>query len=155
MAKHSLDTPIIKIINKDFTYLIDGEDTRENILKLLDTRIKVIPVLSESRKFVRMVTAKTINWNESSEIISKAKSPVRITFAGGGTDLTTYFYKSNGVVFNATINKFTHAVLEKREDNIINIISHDLNKKLKFNMLSDLKINGELDLIKSVILSYK
>ena len=153
LAKHSLDTPIIKIINKDFTYLIDGEDTRENILKLLDTRIKVIPVLSESRKFVRMVTAKTINWNESSEIISKAKSPVRITFAGGGTDLTTYFYKSNGVVFNATINKFTHAVLEKREDNIINIISHDLNKKLKFNMLSDLKLNGELDLIKSVILN--
>ena len=95
LAKHSLDTPIIKIINKDFTYLIDGEDTRENILKLLDTRIKVIPVLSESRKFIRMVTAKTINWNESSEIISKAKSPVRITFAGGGTDLTTYFYKSN------------------------------------------------------------
>ena len=69
LAKHSLDTPIIKIINKDFTYLIDGEDTRENILKLLDTRIKVIPVLSDSKKFIRMVTAKTINWNESSEII--------------------------------------------------------------------------------------
>jgi len=153
LSKHTLNTSIIKIMNKDFTYLTDGEDTRENILKLLDTRIKVIPVLSKSRNLIKMITAKNINWNESNKIISKAKSPVRITFAGGGTDITTYFYKSNGVVFNATINKFTHAVLEKRNDDIIRIVSYDMNQELKVNMLSELKLDGELDLIKSVILN--
>ena len=55
------------------------------------------------------------------ELISKAKSPVRITFAGGGTDLTEYFYELDGIVFNATINKFTHAILEKRNDSKVTI----------------------------------
>ena len=153
LDKKKLNTPIDRVMNKNFSYLIDSEVSRENILKLLDNRVKVIPVVSKSRKFIRMITAEDINWNETNKIISKAKSPVRITFAGGGTDLTTYFYKSNGVVFNATINKFTHAVLEKRDDGVINIISHDLNQKLQFNKLTDLKLNGELDLIKSVILN--
>ena len=150
---NKLETNIEKIMNQDFIYLMEGEDSRENILKLLDTRVKVIPVLSKKLELVRIVTEKNIDWNESSEIISKAKSPVRITFSGGGTDLTTYFYKSNGVVFNATINKFTHAVLEKRNDSIIKITSHDLSKDFQCNKLSDIKLNGELDLIKSVLIN--
>ena len=153
IAHNKLDTSILKIMNKDFTYLIDGDDTRENILKLLDTRIKAIPVLSKSKKLIRLVTEKTIDWNESSKVISKAKSPVRITFSGGGTDLTTYFYKANGIVFNATINKFTHAVLKKRNDNEIHITSYDMNEEIKYANLADLKLDGKLDLIKSVILS--
>jgi len=153
IAHKKLDTSILKIMNKDFTYLIDGDDTRENILKLLDTRIKTIPVLSKSKKLIRLVTEKTIDWNESSRVISKAKSPVRITFSGGGTDLTTYFYKANGVVFNATINKFTHAVLEKRDDGLIKITSHDLKQEVQCNNLADLKLNGELDLIKAVLIN--
>jgi len=144
---------ISTIMNKKFIYLYHEEDTRENILKLLDTRIRAIPVLSKSMELVRVVTQKSINWNESSEIISKAKSPVRITFSGGGTDLTTYFYKANGIVFNATINKFTHAVLKKRNDNEIHITSYDMNEEIKYANLADLKLDGKLDLIKSVILS--
>ncbi len=153
LAKKTLNTPISRVMNKDFAYLIDGEASRENILKLLDNRVKVIPIISKSKKFIKMITDKDIDWNESNKVISKAKSPVRITFAGGGTDLTTYFYKSNGVVFNATINKFTHAVLEKRDDTSINIVSHDMNQRFEFSALSDLKLNGELDLIKSVIMN--
>ena len=65
---------------------------------------------------------------KAQESFQKLKSPVRITFAGGGTDLTAYFYESSGIVFNATINKFTHAILEKREDSKISITSHDLDQ---------------------------
>ena len=144
---------VCDVMNKNFVYLYEGDDTRENILKLLDTRIRAIPVLTQSKKLVRVVSEKSINWNESNIVISKAKSPVRITFSGGGTDLTTYFYKSDGVVFNATINKFTHAVLEKRDDGKINIKSYDLNEEIEFENLSSIKLDGNLDLIKSIIIN--
>ena len=83
--------------------------------------------------------------------ISKAKSPVRISFAGGGTDLTTYFTEEDGVVLNSTINKFAHAVLTKRDDKKINIFSNDLNQKISYDNITQLKFDGKLDLIKAVL----
>ena len=153
IKKKNLNISLISAMNKKFTFLRKGDDTRENILKLLDSRIKAIPVLDINDKLVDVVSSKSINWNESAGIISKAKSPVRITFAGGGTDLTAYFYESSGIVFNATINKFTHAILEKREDSKINITSHDLDKIVQVENISELKLDGNLDLIKSIIIN--
>ena len=60
LSKHTINTSIVKIMNKDFTYLIDGEDTRENILKLLDTRVKVIPVLSKSKNLIKMMVGNAL-----------------------------------------------------------------------------------------------
>lgn len=37
-----------------------------------------------------------------------ARTPVRISFFGGGTDYPNYFRRSPGLVLGATINKFTH-----------------------------------------------
>ncbi|MDA7841238.1 CBS domain-containing protein [Gammaproteobacteria bacterium] len=149
----NLNISLSSFMNKKFTFLSKGDDTRENILKLLDSRIKAIPILDANDKLINVVSSKNINWNENTGIISKAKSPVRITFAGGGTDLTAYFYESNGIVFNATINKFTHAILEKREDSKINITSHDLDQTVKVENISELKLDGNLDLIKSIIIN--
>ena len=36
------------------------------------------------------------------------KSPLRISFAGGGTDIKEYFINGNGEVINATINKYCY-----------------------------------------------
>ena len=152
MKNSDMSQLISKIINKKYVYLYEKDATKEHILKLLDTRIKIIPILDNQHKLLSIVTEKNINWNENEKIISKSKSPVRISFAGGGTDLTTYFYEESGIVLNATINKFTHAVLEKRDDNKIQIYSNDLNKKITFKNIQEIKINGEMDLIKSVIL---
>lgn len=151
LEKKDFNLPIYKCINKKFVFLLKNNATKENILKLLDTRIKAIPILDNNHKFISVKSQKDINWNEKEKIISKAKSPVRITFAGGGTDLTTYFSKENGVVLNSTINKFAHAVLEKRDDKIIRIFSNDLNIKVKYDDISKVNFDGNLDLIKSVI----
>ena len=146
-----INTRIIKIINKKFIFLTQENATRENILKLLDNKIKLIPILNKSKKLVSIVTEKNINWNEEEKNISKSKSPLRISFAGGGTDLTTYFYLEEGVVLNATINKFCHCILVKRSDEKIIILSNDLNKKLACKSLKNLEYDGHLDLIISVI----
>ena len=151
LKKLKLTSEISKVFNKNFVYLVDSQATRENILKLLDTRIKLIPILNKSHKLISIVTKNNIDWNEKEKIISKGKAPVRISFAGGGTDLTNYFYKENGIVLNATINKFVNAVLEKRDDSVINIKSHDLDKEVTYKSLDDVKFDGTLDLIKSAI----
>ncbi len=151
IEKNELNIQIKDCMNRDFTFLYEAETTKENILKILDSRIKIIPILDNEKKLVSIVNKDNLVWNTDNKIISKAKSPVRISFAGGGTDLTTYFYNKGGAVLNATINKFTHVTLEKRSDNKIEIFSKDSNKKINCNKISDLEFNGELDIIKSIL----
>ncbi len=146
-----IDQPIKKALNKNFIYLIEGNDTRENVLKLLDSKIDVIPILSNDFKLISIRSNKNIDWNYSSNIISKAKAPVRISFSGGGTDLTNYFIKDGGVVLNTTIDKFAHAILQKRIDNKILLISNDFNIELEYDNIKEIQYDGKLDLIKAVI----
>ena len=54
------------------------------------------------------------------------RSPVRISFAGGGTDLPAYYEQFGGVVLSAAINKYFYTILKKRSDGRVQIISSDL-----------------------------
>ena len=54
------------------------------------------------------------------------RSPVRISFGGGGTDLPAYYEKHGGAVLSTTINKYFYSIVSKRDDGRIQIISSDL-----------------------------
>ena len=54
------------------------------------------------------------------------RSPVRISFGGGGTDLPAYFETYGGAVLSTAINKYFYTILGKRADSHIQIISSDL-----------------------------
>src|SRR5205814_10185406 len=54
------------------------------------------------------------------------RSPVRISFGGGGTDLPAYYQQYGGVVVSAAINKYFYTILGTRTDQSIQIISSDL-----------------------------
>jgi D-glycero-alpha-D-manno-heptose-7-phosphate kinase len=54
------------------------------------------------------------------------RSPVRISFAGGGTDLPAYYEQFGGAVISAAINKYLYTILGKRSDGRIQVISSDL-----------------------------
>lgn len=54
------------------------------------------------------------------------RSPVRISFAGGGTDLPAYYEQFGGEVLSVAINKYFYTVLTHREDDKIQVISADL-----------------------------
>ncbi len=54
------------------------------------------------------------------------RSPVRISFGGGGTDLPAYYEQFGGVVLSMAINKYFYTVLRKRGDGKIQVISSDL-----------------------------
>lgn len=54
----------------------------------------------------------------SRTIITKA--PLRISFAGGGTDIKEYFINRNGAVINATINKYCYCkISDNRSGNVV------------------------------------
>jgi D-glycero-alpha-D-manno-heptose-7-phosphate kinase len=54
------------------------------------------------------------------------RSPVRISFAGGGTDLPSYFERYGGLVISTAINRYFYTVIQKRRDGRIQVISSDL-----------------------------
>ncbi|MFL6436234.1 MAG: hypothetical protein ACJ71Q_01530 [Terriglobales bacterium] len=54
------------------------------------------------------------------------RTPVRISFAGGGTDLPAYYQKFGGAVLSTAINKHFYTILQKRSDGKVQVISSDL-----------------------------
>ena len=83
--------------------------------------------------------------------IIRSKAPLRISFGGGGTDVSPYIEERGGVVLNTTINKYAYAVLKPRSDNKINVKSLDYNMNISFNSGDDILYDGHLDLAKAAV----
>lgn len=84
-------------------------------------------------------------------MIIRAKAPLRISFAGGGTDVPPYPELEGGCVLNATIDNFAWGSLRSRTDNIIRLESVDLDLSLEFSVRDELPFDGRLDLVKAAI----
>jgi len=70
------------------------------------------------------------------------RSPVRISFGGGGTDLPSYYEKFGGTVLSAAINKHFYTVLEQRSDGKIQIISADLRTVETWQDIARMDVRG-------------
>lgn len=84
-------------------------------------------------------------------MIIRSKAPLRISFAGGGTDVPPYPEERGGAVLSTTINKYAFATLIPREDDAINVESLDYDIVAKYHADEKLFYDGELDLVKAVI----
>ncbi|MBS3051232.1 MAG: GHMP kinase [Candidatus Aenigmarchaeota archaeon] len=84
-------------------------------------------------------------------MIIRSRSPLRISFAGGGTDIPPYCYERGGAVISAAINKYSYATLETRQDKEIHIESVDFLKSLHFRNMAEMTYDNELDVLKAVI----
>jgi D-glycero-alpha-D-manno-heptose-7-phosphate kinase len=146
-----LSISIAECANYDFIFA--KEDTpRELLLKQLDNKIKIIPILDNSKKLVSFITKDFIPQKVEKKVFSRSKSPVRISFGGGGSDISSYFIDNRAAVINATISLFSHATLKIREDQRICINSLDLNDAIEFKDIKQLNsYSGKFSLIVSVI----
>jgi len=70
------------------------------------------------------------------------RSPVRISFGGGGSDLPSYYERFGGAVLSAAINKHFYTVLEKRSDGKIQIISADLRTVETWQDIARMNVRG-------------
>lgn len=83
-------------------------------------------------------------------MIIRSKAPLRLGFAGGGTDVSPYSDEYGGAILNATISMYAYATLEPRDDNKIVLQTLDRGELLEYDSVKELPINGDLDLLKGV-----
>jgi len=89
-------------------------------------------------------------------MIVRSKAPLRVSFAGGGTDVPPYPKERGGVVLSSTINKFVYSsLIPQKGRNEIKVNSLDYNTTVKYETEEDLQYNGKMDLVKSVIKNMK
>lgn len=81
---------------------------------------------------------------------SWARAPLRISFAGGGTDVPPYPQTHGGAVLSVTIDRCATAELRPRRDGDYHVESHDLRSRAAFAP-DELGFNGHLDLVKAVL----
>ncbi len=82
-----------------------------------------------------------------------ARAPVRVDPAGGGSDAPPYVMDHGGAVVNFGITRYAYATLSiDPEDRAITIRSSDFEQDIYSENLEGLKIDGNLDLIKAMVM---
>jgi D-glycero-alpha-D-manno-heptose-7-phosphate kinase len=81
----------------------------------------------------------------------RARAPLRISFAGGGTDVPPFPEREGGLVLSATINRYAHGMLRPRSDDRIRVESLDLDTALEYGAHEHPEMDGNLDLVKAAI----
>ncbi len=81
----------------------------------------------------------------------RSKAPLRISFAGGGTDVSPYMEEKGGVVLSATIDKYAYASMQVRKDENITVQSLDYDIVAKYHVDEEMRYDGKLDLVKAVL----
>jgi D-glycero-alpha-D-manno-heptose-7-phosphate kinase len=148
----SLDDVITKCSNSDFVWE-SSTASRELLLKKLDHRIRVIPLLDSARRLVGLVSRDHLPIEAESAVYARSRAPVRISFGGGGSDLTHYFSGNEvGAVINTTISLYSHATLRICNDERITIHSLDLGETLQACDLSSAqRVKGRFGLIQALL----
>lgn len=84
-------------------------------------------------------------------MLIRAKAPLRISFAGGGTDVPPFPEREGGLVLNATINRYAYGTLRQRSDRAITIHSYDYGSRVELAPNEAPVFDGKLDLAKAAI----
>ena len=84
-------------------------------------------------------------------MLHRSKAPLRVSFAGGGTDVPPFPAQEGGLVLSASINRYAYGSLSPREDSAIHVESVDYGMELRFGRPEDLMFDGRLDLVKAAI----
>ena len=80
----------------------------------------------------------------------RAKAPLRISFAGGGTDVEPYPSEHGGCVLSATIDLYAFASLTPRSDGEHKVFADD-GSTAHYATPEELVFDGHLDLVKAVL----
>lgn len=148
---NTLEDNISKCINYEYIWA-SVDAPREMLIKKLDGHIKFIPLLDELGKLKSIISKDHLPLEDEKAVYIRSRAPVRMSFGGGGSDLTHYFEKNSGAVINTTISIYSHATMRVRNDRKIIINSFDLGETLTADSLDELSNNkGPFGLIKSLI----
>lgn len=83
-------------------------------------------------------------------MIIRARAPLRLGLAGGGTDVSPYTETYGGAVLNATIARYAYAVIKPLDEPCVRFVATDQQMVRTLPMEAPLPLNGELNLHKAV-----
>jgi len=83
-------------------------------------------------------------------MIIRARAPLRLGLAGGGTDVSPYCDTHGGYVLNATIDRYAYAVIKILDVPVVKFIATDQQTEKVKALAEPLELNGKLDLHKAV-----
>lgn len=87
--------------------------------------------------------------------VVRARAPLRLSFCGGGTDVSPYPEEHGGMVLSATINQYAYASLRPRRDTRLTLSSLDYDVVARYDHPRRMRLDGNLDLIKAVVRHFK
>jgi D-glycero-alpha-D-manno-heptose-7-phosphate kinase len=83
----------------------------------------------------------------------RARAPLRLGLAGGGTDVSPFCDQFGGYVLNATIDRYAYAVLRPLAEPVIRFVAADQNVALELPLDAELPLDGRLNLHKATYLA--
>ncbi|PWF21223.1 CBS domain-containing protein [Corticimicrobacter populi] len=145
----STDALVEHCMNRHFKSVrIDAP--REELLKLFDLGYHAIPGVDEHGRLCDIYT-RQLRAEPEVPILTRARAPVRMSFCGGGSDLTYFFVDHAAAVLNCTVALYSHATLLPRADGVINIYAEDLNQHEHYADIQELLQHENKSLLSSVV----
>jgi D-glycero-alpha-D-manno-heptose-7-phosphate kinase len=83
-------------------------------------------------------------------MLIRARAPLRLGLAGGGTDVSPYCDVYGGYVLNATMDRYAYAVIKTLNEPIVRFVATDQQSEEVMAVTEPLVLNGKLDLHKAV-----
>ena len=136
------DQSVRLCMNRTFRSAPDGA-SREDLLKLLDLGFNAIPKVDGDGRLIDVITPEYLPTTPEAAVLTRARAPVRVSFGGGGSDLTYFFVDHPGAVLSTTISLFCHVTLIPRPDGEIHLHSEDLNTDQRYESIMELHAQVE------------
>jgi len=83
-------------------------------------------------------------------MIIRARAPLRLGLAGGGTDVSPYCDRYGGLVLNATIDKYAYTTIVPDDDGMVRLVATDRQESWQGPAEPELELDGVLELHKGV-----
>ena len=146
-----LSDPVSKAMNINFVYVNETDETHL-ILRQFDKDVSILPILDSSGIPIGFyLYSQFLASTRSVERIIRARVPVRVSFSGGGTDMSRLFNEYPSTVLSSTINRYCTASIFVRNDKKIKIKSKDLGIEYSAEGFNKIEFGDDLDLIKAAI----
>src|SRR3984893_11253705 len=98
--------------------------------------------LPDTRVAIAVGPALAAPWSAPASV--RARAPLRLGLAGGGTDLSPYCDEHGGAILNATIGRYAYAHLSFRDDHRLCFSAHDVKQEDIISLAAELPLDNGL-----------
>jgi D-glycero-alpha-D-manno-heptose-7-phosphate kinase len=78
--------------------------------------------------------------------VVRARAPLRLGLAGGGTDVSPFCDEHGGYVLNATIDRYAYATIRRLDEPVLRFVAADRSESVERPLDGPLAADGQLDL---------